>query len=63
MQRIRAELDDRDDTLASRARDAQQSRVPYLAVVGDREAAGSHNGIGVSNDPVAASAAPGAARV
>jgi threonyl-tRNA synthetase len=34
----RAELDDRDATLAARVRDAQQSRVPYVAVVGRREA-------------------------
>ncbi|MGC9962334.1 MAG: threonine--tRNA ligase [Acidimicrobiales bacterium] len=34
---IRAELDDRDATLGSRVRDAQQRRVPYLAVVGRRE--------------------------
>jgi threonyl-tRNA synthetase len=35
---IRAELDDRDTTLAARVRDAQKARAPYLAVVGDREA-------------------------
>jgi threonyl-tRNA synthetase len=35
---MRADLDDRDATLAARVRDAQQSRVPYVAVVGRREA-------------------------
>jgi threonyl-tRNA synthetase len=35
---MRAELDDRDATLAARVRDAQQNRVPYVAVVGRREA-------------------------
>jgi len=34
---IRVELDDRDATLASRVRDAQQKRVPYVAVIGRRE--------------------------
>jgi threonyl-tRNA synthetase len=35
----RVELDDRDETLGARVRDAQQRRVPYVVVVGDREAA------------------------
>jgi threonyl-tRNA synthetase len=35
---VRSDLDDRDDTLASRVRDAGQHHIPYLAVVGDREA-------------------------
>ncbi len=35
---LRAELDDRDATLAARVRDGQDRRVPYLAIVGDREA-------------------------
>ena len=35
---IRVELDDRDATLGSRIRDAQHRRVPYVAVVGRREA-------------------------
>ncbi len=35
----RAELDDRDATLGARVRDAQKARPPYVAVVGDREAA------------------------
>ncbi len=34
---LRAEVDDRDHTLARRARDAQQRRVPYLAVIGAEE--------------------------
>jgi threonyl-tRNA synthetase len=34
---IRAELDDRDATLAARVRDAQKARAPYLVVVGERE--------------------------
>jgi threonyl-tRNA synthetase len=36
---IRAVLDDRSETLASRVRDAQQAKVPYVAVIGRREAA------------------------
>jgi threonyl-tRNA synthetase len=35
---VRVELDDRDATLASRIRDAQQRHIPYVAVVGRREA-------------------------
>ena len=35
---LRVELDDRDATLASRIRDAQVRHVPYVAVVGAREA-------------------------
>ena len=34
---VRVELDDRDATLASRVRDAQQRHVPYIAVIGRRE--------------------------
>jgi len=34
---VRVELDDRDETLAARVRDAQQRRIPYVAVVGRRE--------------------------
>jgi threonyl-tRNA synthetase len=34
---IRVEIDDRDATLGSRIREAQQRRVPYIAVVGRRE--------------------------
>ena len=34
---IRADLDDRDDTLQSRIRDAELSWVPYIAVFGERE--------------------------
>ena len=36
---LRAEVDDRDATLAARVRDAQQRRAPYIAVVGEREEA------------------------
>jgi threonyl-tRNA synthetase len=36
---IRVVLDDRDETLASRVRDAQRAKVPYIAVIGRREAA------------------------
>ena len=35
---VRVELDDRDETLASRVRDAQRRRIPYVAVIGRREA-------------------------
>ncbi len=41
---IRSDLDAREETLASRIRDAQQQHIPYLAVVGERE---------VSSDTVA----------
>jgi threonyl-tRNA synthetase len=37
---IRVDLDDRDATLASRIRDAEQRHVPYIAVIGRREADG-----------------------
>ena len=36
---LRADLDDRDATLGARVRDAQRQRVPYLAIVGEREVA------------------------
>jgi threonyl-tRNA synthetase len=36
---LRAEIEDRDATLAARVRDAQQRRAPYVAVVGEKEAA------------------------
>jgi threonyl-tRNA synthetase len=36
---IRVDLDDRDETLGARVRDAQTRHVPYLAVIGGREAA------------------------
>jgi threonyl-tRNA synthetase len=36
---LRVSLDDRDATLASRVRDAQQAKVPYVAVIGRDEAA------------------------
>lgn len=35
---IRTDIDDRDATLASRIRDAQQHKVPYIAIMGRREA-------------------------
>ena len=35
---LRVELDDRDATLASRVRDAQRRRIPYVAIVGRDEA-------------------------
>ena len=35
---MRAEIDDRDETLGARVRAAQLQRIPYVAVVGDREA-------------------------
>jgi threonyl-tRNA synthetase len=36
-QGLRAELDERDSTLGARIRGAQQRKIPYLAVVGQRE--------------------------
>ena len=36
-QGLRAELDERDSTLGARIRRAQQRKIPYLAVVGQRE--------------------------
>ena len=36
--RIRAELDDRNEKLGYRIRDAQLRKVPYMLVVGEREA-------------------------
>jgi threonyl-tRNA synthetase len=38
---LRAEIDDRDATLAARVRRAQEKRIPYLAILGARESAGS----------------------
>ena len=35
---LRAELDDRKETLQARIRDAQLSQIPYMLVVGKREA-------------------------
>ncbi|UCC73254.1 MAG: threonine--tRNA ligase [Gemmatimonadota bacterium] len=37
---LRAELDDRSETLSYRIRDGELQKVPYLAVVGEREAEG-----------------------
>lgn len=36
---LRAEIDDRDESLGARVRVAQQHKIPYVAVVGPREAA------------------------
>ncbi|MGH9046916.1 MAG: threonine--tRNA ligase [Acidimicrobiales bacterium] len=36
---VRVELDDREETLGSRVRDAQQRKVPYVVVVGEKETA------------------------
>ena len=36
---LRVEVDDRDATLAARIRDAQHDKVPYVGVIGRREAA------------------------
>jgi threonyl-tRNA synthetase len=36
---LRVSIDDRDETLAARVRDAQHAKVPYTAVIGRREAA------------------------
>jgi len=38
-QGLRSELDERDATLGARVRGAQQRKIPYLAIVGAREAA------------------------
>jgi threonyl-tRNA synthetase len=38
--RLRAELDDRNEKLGYRIRDAQLRKVPYMLVVGEREAQG-----------------------
>ena len=38
--RVRVELDDRNEKLNARIRDAQLQRVPFMLVVGDREARG-----------------------
>ncbi len=35
--RIRADVDDRDETTAKKVRDASTSWIPYIAVIGDRE--------------------------
>ena len=37
---LRSHLDDRNDTLNYRIRDAELGRVPYMAIIGQREAAG-----------------------
>ncbi len=38
---IRAELDDRSETIARKVRDAQLSKIPLILVIGDREAKGA----------------------
>jgi threonyl-tRNA synthetase len=38
---LRVELDDRDATLGARVRDTQRRRIPYVAVIGEREVAGA----------------------
>jgi threonyl-tRNA synthetase len=38
--KVRAELDDRNEKLTARIRDAQLQKVPFMLVVGDREAQG-----------------------
>jgi threonyl-tRNA synthetase len=35
---LRVEIDDRSDTMQSKIRDAQMKKIPYMLVVGDREA-------------------------
>jgi threonyl-tRNA synthetase len=35
---MRVEVDDRDDRMAAKIRDAQLRKVPYMLVIGDREA-------------------------
>ena len=36
-ERVRAEVDERDETLGKRIRDAELQKVPYVVVWGDRE--------------------------
>jgi threonyl-tRNA synthetase len=36
---IRAELDDRSETLGAKIRDAQMMRIPYMVIVGQKEVA------------------------
>lgn len=36
---IRVELDDRNETLQAKIRDAQEEKVPYMAIIGDKEEA------------------------
>ena len=38
---IRADVDDRDETVSSKIRDAEQEWIPYIVVVGEKEAAGA----------------------
>ena len=39
---LRAELDDRNEKLGYKIREAQLAKVPYMLVVGDKEAADRH---------------------
>jgi len=48
---LRASLDDRDASLAARVRAAEQARVPYVAVVGRREAAAGTVAVRVRDGP------------
>lgn len=38
---IRVDVDDRDETVSSKIRDAEQEWIPYIVVVGEKEAAGA----------------------
>jgi threonyl-tRNA synthetase len=37
---VRAELDERSESISKKVRDAELRRIPYMLVVGDREAEG-----------------------
>jgi threonyl-tRNA synthetase len=39
---IRVELDERSETMQSKIRDAQNQKIPYMLIVGDREAESGH---------------------
>jgi threonyl-tRNA synthetase len=47
---VRAEVDDRDHTLAARIRRAQQRQIPCMAVVGDAEVAGGTVAVRLRDD-------------
>ena len=34
---MRSQLDERDDTIASKIRDAQMQKIPYILIVGEKE--------------------------
>jgi threonyl-tRNA synthetase len=42
---VRAEIDERGESMGRRIRDGQLQKVPYLLVVGDREAEGGAVGV------------------